>query len=440
MACPKNGPCSWIDNLDLCCLGPSGNIPDACTVDGTPVPQSIVDSAILAASELLWAATGRQFGKCSVVLRPCSGKELACPGGGELPVWDFGFNGFNWQYPWIPARTQDGGWTNIGCVSKCCDVCEIELPSPICSVDEVRVNGQVLGVSQYRVDDFRTLVRLPGVTVNQPFSAAIDNGFGSFTVGSVPIIAGSGSLYGPDSYGISGIQTGGGDIGGGSNVQVLDQEIEIYVPFGGLDITLQLGQGADFTVEALDGNPTITYDASTGKIISSGSNIYLRPARILIRSHHLAAIDNAVSFYIINDGGTNFVVTNLSWTDPSVDGVCWPSCQSLALADTEDNTFSVTVTYGREVPELVKLATATLACELIKDCVGKPCDLPKRVTSISRQGVTMALLDPQDFLDKGRTGIWIVDQAIATYNPNKLNRPAAVYSVDQSPRWRRAGT
>lgn len=114
-----------------------------------------------------------------------------------------------------------------------------------------------------------------------------------------------------------------------------------------------------------------------------------------------------------------------------LDGECWPKCQDMAAADTEDNTWSVTYSRGRPVPEAGRSALSELACELCLACIGdKCCKLPSRVTSIQRQGVTFAMLDPMTFIDYGRTGLYMVDLWLKTVNPNARSRGAAVLSPD----------
>lgn len=114
------------------------------------------------------------------------------------------------------------------------------------------------------------------------------------------------------------------------------------------------------------------------------------------------------------------------------DGEPWPKCQ--------DN-WSVTMSYGREPTALVKMATGALACELIKSCTpGASCELPKRMQSLTRQGVTVGFIDPQTFFEQGLTGIYIVDLALKSVNPNRLQKQASVYSPDMANKWRRAGT
>lgn len=282
MGCPGIGPClPFIEDLDLCCLV-SGGIPDICLTDGTPVNPVIVDSAILAASQMLWAVTGRQFGCCQVTIRPCRRCPTACciPGEGTL----YG------SFPWFPVHHADGTWTNMSCPCvdddcSCVDLCQINLPTPVCSIEEVLIDGVVLDPTSYRVDEFRKLVFLPG--------------------------------------------------------------------------------------------------------------------------------------------------------SPAASGItCWPECNDLTKPTTEIGTWSVTLTYGRPVPEIVKLAAAEFACELVKDCVDRPCKLPRRVTSVQRQGVSVSFLDPGEFFLNGRTGLYLTDMAILMYNPNKLMQKAAVFSIDKSPEWR----
>ena len=88
-------------------------------------------------------------------------------------------------------------------------------------------------------------------------------------------------------------------------------------------------------------------------------------------------------------------------------GECWPTCQDLSLPDTEPGTFSVRYRQGIPVPPGGLNAAATLACELGKACANlSGCRLPKRVQSVTREGVQLAFIDPMDFLSEGLTGIY----------------------------------
>lgn len=159
MPCPGIGPCQVYDLTPLldCCLI-SGGIPDPCLPDGTPVAQSIINSSILAASQFLWAVTGRQFGCCQVDIRPCR----TCPKDGCCPEVGFGYG---YGYPWYPVHLSDGTWINVTCPCpsgecSCIELCEIPLPYPVCSVDQILIDGVVVNPTTYRVDDFYKLVRL----------------------------------------------------------------------------------------------------------------------------------------------------------------------------------------------------------------------------------------------------------------------------------------
>jgi hypothetical protein len=114
-------------------------------------------------------------------------------------------------------------------------------------------------------------------------------------------------------------------------------------------------------------------------------------------------------------------------------GRCWPNCQDLAAPDTEDGTFSVTYRQGIPVPPGGQLAAGVYACELVKSCQGVACRLPKRVTTLTREGVSMTFLDPMDFLDKGLTGVPEVDTWISAVNPERLRAGSRVYSPDVRP-------
>lgn len=128
---------------------------------------------------------------------------------------------------------------------------------------------------------------------------------------------------------------------------------------------------------------------------------------------------------------------------PDADGTNagWPCCQRLELDATENETFEVTFTHGALPPAPLVQAAMELACQIVLGCEGSDeCKLPQRVTSVTRQGVSFTLLDPQTFLTQGRTGLYSVDLAIATYNPKGIQRRASAISPDVPRPWRRTNT
>jgi hypothetical protein len=112
----------------------------------------------------------------------------------------------------------------------------------------------------------------------------------------------------------------------------------------------------------------------------------------------------------------------------------WPTCQRLDLPDTEVGTFSVRFSYGTPPPPAGVLAATVLAAEiaLTSDPASSSSRLPERVKSIVRQGESISIVDPQDVLDNGRTGIPEVDLFIKASNPAGLQRRSTVWSPDMS--------
>lgn len=93
----------------------------------------------------------------------------------------------------------------------------------------------------------------------------------------------------------------------------------------------------------------------------------------------------------------------------------------------------VDYTYGvYDLPEVMERAVAALAAEILAADTGSTCRLPERVTNISRQGVSWTLIDPQDFLDSGRTGVYEVDLAIKVMNPSKAKARARIFTTTTS--------
>lgn len=97
------------------------------------------------------------------------------------------------------------------------------------------------------------------------------------------------------------------------------------------------------------------------------------------------------------------------------DGEDWPATQDLLRPVSEPNTFQVTYTRGTSVPEGGQLAAAYLACEFAKAYKqDNTCQLPRRVQTISRQGVTVGFVDTFEGLGNGKTGIWVIDAWVAS--------------------------
>lgn len=114
----------------------------------------------------------------------------------------------------------------------------------------------------------------------------------------------------------------------------------------------------------------------------------------------------------------------------------WPCCQDLRLPPTAPGTFEVQGTRGLMPPMGGIKAAASLSCELIASATpGQDCRLPKRVTSITRQGVTIAVLDPLTLFAEGRTGLAEVDLWLESQRYGRANRESVLVVPGQTQRY-----
>jgi hypothetical protein len=119
------------------------------------------------------------------------------------------------------------------------------------------------------------------------------------------------------------------------------------------------------------------------------------------------------------------------------DVLFWPTAQRLDLPDSADGTFSVTVQFGADPPAHGVSAAARLAAELAKDRTpGATSGLPRRVTNVTRQGVSVTAIDPMTYMRDGLVGIYEVDAFLTSVNPHRQTAPPLVWSPDL-PRRRR---
>lgn len=70
----------------------------------------------------------------------------------------------------------------------------------------------------------------------------------------------------------------------------------------------------------------------------------------------------------------------------------WPSCNRLDLPTTERGTWSISYTFGHDIPSEVTDAVEELACEILKECsVSGSSAFPPNTVSVSRGGVNVNL-------------------------------------------------
>lgn len=96
------------------------------------------------------------------------------------------------------------------------------------------------------------------------------------------------------------------------------------------------------------------------------------------------------------------------------------------------NEYCINYDHGLNPPQAGKNAAKLLADEFILyNTKPSQCKLPERVTSVSRQQVSFAILDPHTFLNEGKVGIYLVDLFIAAANPNQAKKKPRVISPDR---------
>lgn len=142
-------PCNWTVDTS-CCPGWDSFDP------------AIQDAAVDYASYVLWALTGRQFGDCPIVIRPCGrqiGQTYRTYG-----VWTDGYYDGSVGPNWTPYVDVNGAWRNCGCTSacSCAPTSQVMLPGPVTAITEVKVNGLIVPGGDYRVDLAQGLYWLVG--------------------------------------------------------------------------------------------------------------------------------------------------------------------------------------------------------------------------------------------------------------------------------------
>lgn len=149
---PYDGPClAWTDadRVAACCSA----------VVGTDT--SVYDTAVAAASELLFQASGRKYpGQCEQTVRPCvtrgCGFQVLSRGFVVWPAWWFyGWNGGQWG--WGGTSWKMPNFSGCGCTP----LSRALLPGyPVVEISQVLIDGAVVDPSTYRLDDYRYLTRI----------------------------------------------------------------------------------------------------------------------------------------------------------------------------------------------------------------------------------------------------------------------------------------
>lgn len=100
-------------------------------------------------------------------------------------------------------------------------------------------------------------------------------------------------------------------------------------------------------------------------------------------------------------------------------GTDWPT-QDMTQPLDQPGTWSVTYMRGTPPPPGSAKLVGLLAKEFLAACSGGKCRLPRRVKSVTRQGVSYDMVDPVSIYAEGLTGIPEVDLWLSAVNPNHL--------------------
>lgn len=95
-----------------------------------------------------------------------------------------------------------------------------------------------------------------------------------------------------------------------------------------------------------------------------------------------------------------------------------------------DGSVAFRYRHGRPPPIGGRNSVVTLALEYAKAMSGGRCNLPRRVESIAREGVTISMLNSFQMIGEGRTGVYEIDLWLREVNPQGLTALPSVWSPD----------
>lgn len=157
----------------------------------------------------------------------------------------------------------------------------------------------------------------------------------------------------------------------------------------------------------------------------------LWPAAGEVRVEHVGApfavrlprypVTSILAVTIDGDPFIDYTFTRAGWLERT-DGRGWAVCEASTV---------ISYAWGQAPPAGGRDAAVELGVELIKSKLGlDSCRLPLRTVSVTRQGVTQTIMDPAEFLDKGKVGLPGVDMWLAAVNPQATPQTSRVWSPD----------
>lgn len=152
------------------------------------VNPAVTGHAVMAASEILWSATGNRFGNCDVAIRPCR-KDCTSQWPQDV-IWSDGVltRGGHWGWPW-PSLV-NGVWLNLACGfcegdCSCGPVSEVLLSERLQTIVSMTIDGVSIPASGYAVYDGQRLVRSGGGTWPMCQDFTVTGGPGTWVINAV---------------------------------------------------------------------------------------------------------------------------------------------------------------------------------------------------------------------------------------------------------------
>src|SRR6478672_7668727 len=126
-------------------FGPCADWPCRWICDVSSESPTATGAAVTAATYVLWALSGRQYGTCTTTLRPC---RRECY---DDAWWN------TYAAPWSTYTDYVGStypWFVLGCggcrgTCSCSQISEVLLPSPVQSITTVKLDGVAAPTGSY---------------------------------------------------------------------------------------------------------------------------------------------------------------------------------------------------------------------------------------------------------------------------------------------------
>jgi hypothetical protein len=179
--------CSW--PVDRSCLPPLPDESDPTYLEKLYERNAAEDLAV----QVLWSLSGRQFGACETVVRPCPNQPSALP-------WRAGSQWDQSVAPYIPTY-EYGRWVNFpcGCLGNCKQAGPrtVHLPGPVVEIVTVTIGTEVLDPDEYVLEGtvlYRKGGNWPAQDYNKPLG---ENGTWSVEyIKGIPVPEGVGIFVG----------------------------------------------------------------------------------------------------------------------------------------------------------------------------------------------------------------------------------------------------